>query len=233
MDKELQETLKKIVKNYNLKLTRVKKRAPLLAELQPLKTSMKEERERLEGASEREVRERINELLLYSKRGAEKLVRTEAGVITTNYMIDLAEDRIIRINERREKLREQLKPSTQAGSMGLIRDENLREKKNNIQNIAPESFKSYVSSLEGMTKDAYYDEKKEQFREGMIAASYKYLGGGSRIDELISRIENADMGRWYELQFQDYMLQINFTYSELGPDVIINNMIERLDYWGL
>lgn len=216
--------LSKAVRKFNAKRTRLLKQVPELEEFLPPKQSVKALRESIK--TRRDFRNEINSIERFMQKGAEKPIVTAEGVKTTAYEKKELVIKIRAINARRAAERKRANVSTEKGTMGTIRANNLQPKQVNIDKIKKSDWNKFVESVKKQARDSYSQEKYERYKENFIKGLENAFGESGA--ELITLAEKIDPETLSQMYFDDPILQIDFIYDPLEMQVKIDAMTEHL-----
>ncbi len=219
-----EKELSKAVRKFNAKRTRLLKQVPELEEFLPPKQSVKTLRESIK--TRRDFRNEINSIERFMQKGAEKPIVTAEGVKTTAYEKKELGIKIRAINARRAAERKRANVSTEKGTMGTIRANNLQPKQVNIDKIKKSDWNKFVESVEKQARDSYSQEKYERYKENFIKGLENAFGESGA--ELVALAEQIDPETLSQMYFDDPILQIDFIYDPLEMQVKIDAMTEHL-----
>ena len=219
-----EKELSKAVRKFNAKRTRLLKQVPELEEFLPPKQSVKALRESIK--TRRDFRNEINSIERFMQKGAEKPIVTAEGVKTTAYEKRELGIKLRAINARRAAERKRANVSTEKGTMGTIRANNLQPKQVNIDKIKKSDWNKFVESVEKQARDSYSQEKYERYKENFIKGLENAFGESGA--ELIALAEQIDPETLSQMYFDDPILQIDFIYDPLEMQVKIDAMTEHL-----
>lgn len=219
-----EKELSKAVRKFNAKRTRLLKQVPELEEFLPPKQSVKTLRESIK--TRRDFRNEINSIERFMQKGAEKPIVTAEGVKTTAYEKKELGIKIRAINARRAAERKRANVSTEKGTMGTIRANNLQPKQVNIDKIKKSDWNKFVESVEKQARDNYSQEKYERYKENFIKGLENAFGESGA--ELVALAEQIDPETLSQMYFDDPILQIDFIYDPLEMQVKIDAMTEHL-----
>lgn len=219
-----EKELSKAVRKFNAKRTRLLKQVPELEEFLPPKQSVKALRESIK--TRRDFRNEINSIERFMQKGAEKPIVTAEGVKTTAYEKKELGIKIRAINARRAAERKRANVSTEKGTMGTIRANNLQPKQVNIDKIKKSDWNKFVESVEKQARDSYSQEKYERYKENFIKGLENAFGESGV--ELVALAEQIDPETLSQMYFDDPILQIDFIYDPLEMQVKIDAITEHL-----
>jgi hypothetical protein len=216
--------LAKAVRKFNTKRTRLLKQVPELEEFLPAKISTKEIRERVK--TRRDLKNELNSIERFMRKGAEKPIITKEGIKTTVYEKKEISIKVMAINQRRAAELKKAAPSTEKGTMGTIRENNLKPKQYDIDKIKKSDWKKFVESVEKQSKDSYASDRYDRYKENFIKGLENAFGEkGSELIEIAKQIDGETLTQMY---YDDPILQIDFIYDPLEMQVKIDAMDEHL-----
>lgn len=219
-----EKELSKAVRKFNAKRTRLLKQVPELEEFLPPKQSVKALRESIQ--TRRDFRNEINSIERFMQKGAEKPIVTAEGVKTTAYEKKELGIKIRAINARRAAERKRANVSTEKGTMGTIRANNLQPKQVNLDKIKKSDWAKFVESVEKQARDSYTQQKYDRYKENFIKGLENAFGESGA--ELVALAEQIDPETLSQMYFDDPILQIDFIYDPLEMQVKIDAMTEHL-----
>lgn len=222
-----EKELAKAVRKFNAKRTRLLKQIPDLEEFLPAKISTKEIREQIK--TRRDLKNELNSIERFMRKGAEKPIVTKEGIKTTTYEKKEIEIKVRGINARRTAERKRANVSTEKGTMGTIRENNLRPKQVDINKIKKSDWEKFKESVEKQARDSYFQGKYERYKENFMKGLENAFGEkGRELQEIATQISAERLTQMY---YDDPILQIDFIYDPLEMQVKIDAMKEHLtDY---
>lgn len=222
-----EKELAKAVRKFNAKRTRLLKQIPDLEEFLPAKISTKEIREQIK--TRRDLKNELNSIERFMRKGAEKPIVTKEGIKTTTYEKKEIEIKVRSINARRTAERKRANVSTEKGTMGTIRENNLRPKQVDINKIKKSDWEKFKESVEKQARDSYFQGKYERYKENFMKGLENAFGEkGRELQEIAAQISAERLTQMY---YDDPILQIDFIYDPLEMQVKIDAMKEHLtDY---
>lgn len=219
-----EKELAKAVRKFNAKRTRLIKQVPELEEFLPPKASTKAIKESVK--TRRDLNNELNSIERFMRKGAEKPIVTKEGVKTTAYEKKELQIKIRAINNRRAAERKKANVSTEKGTMGTIRANNLQPKQVNIDKVKKSDWNKFVESVEKQARDSYASDKYERYKENFLKGLENAFGeSGNYLIELAKQIDPETLSQMY---FDDPILQIDFIYDPLEMQTKIDAMTEHL-----
>lgn len=202
--------LAKMVRKFNAKRTRLIKQVPDLEEFLPAKVSVSTLKEEIYSRSD--FKKTIKRLNRFMEKGAENMVTTKSGVRTTKYQVREFKINKAIINRKRSQMRKEADVSTYKGTMGAIKDMNLRPKKLNVQKIKKSMWAEIVQNFERQSMDKYYVEHDDLYKKNYLKAFTDAFGGSSQATALRKEIESLPPNVIVDMFYYDPNLQIDFLY---------------------
>lgn len=216
--------LAKAARKFNAKRTRILKKNPKMEEYLPPKISTKKMRDEIK--TRRDFKNVLNSVERFMRKGSEKPIITKEGVKTTAYEKKEIEIKIRAINARRTAERKRANVSTEKGTMGTIRENNLRPKQVDINKVKKSDWEKFKESVEKQSRDSYFQDKYERYKENLLKGLENAFGEKGRIiQEIAKQIPAEQLTQMY---YDDPILQIDFIYDPLEMDVKIEAMTEHL-----
>ena len=201
-----EKELRRVVKNYNAKVSRLEKKNPELAHIYPQHTSVKEVKELI--ATREDFNRELNMLKRFSKSGAEDIVAipgNDYNLTTTRWQRTEMNRRAAIVNRRRKERRVKL-ANLEAKSRGedlgyklsdigmgdgwlraldpvnaFTRRQTRADLDEKWKTLMREGKSEYWSERDFKLRDNYLNEMKKHYPEGMV-------------DDVIEAIEGMDIG---------------------------------------
>jgi hypothetical protein len=233
--------LKRVVKNFNAKLSRLEKKDPKNANALPERVSAANLKDMI--TTRQDLNRELNALRRFSERGAEEL-----EIIPDNYYNEKITKwqrkemnrRASWINRNREIRREQI-----FGAEATSRGQKLKysvaatmseEEKAALQPI--NVFTKYQSradiqqkyrTLKKQSQTAYWRERDNALREGYIKAVRQNLGTSAAVEEVVEHIRNMDVGEFRKI-FDSDVSKFDVAYPA-NRDIAEENISELRSIW--
>ena len=232
--------LKRVVSNFNAKITRLAKKNPSIKNLLPEKVTANELKELI--ATRSDLKRELNALKRFSKRGAEEIVLAPNNEYTktTKWQISELNRRAAIINRRRRLRAEELGklPAKSRGEelgytvgqareyigMGNIRDLQLMPVKSFIRNMTPKEIKLRYKSFASQTKSDYFTEQDYLLKENYIKGLLENYAPED-IQVVVDVIEKMDIK-----DFMDIFYEEGATFEFASPNG--NSDLKRYEYEG-
>jgi hypothetical protein len=154
-------------------------------------------------------------------------IKGESGQVVTKWEMDYYQAKVEKINRQRAAEREAGRISPDRGTMHSIKDNNLAEKKLDINKIRPgKAWDLFKQSVNNQARDNYYQEKADIYKKNYLRSIKANLGkDGKKLYDLVSKIPEKVI---YESFYDDPVLQIGFTSPPLNSKDISE---EALEHW--
>lgn len=213
------------VRKFNAKRARLIKKDPSYIEYLPQKASTVAIRKGI--ATRRDLINELNALNRFLRKGAEEKIVTSRGLKTTKYEKKEVGIRVRRVNRFRKKELEAAAPSTYKGTMGTVRENNLRPKKYDIEKIRDKSgWERFVSMVEKQSRESYYLDRDETYKKNLLKAMKNEFGAMGR--NLINLVKQIPPNILIEMYYADADMQIDFVYGKEEVELRIKRMEERM-----
>lgn len=207
--------LRRVIRSFNLKVKKVKKANPTFASFQPDKVDVESLVDRVKKGTRAGYKEILRHYQAYLEEGAEEVVRTDAGVVTTQYQVSEMSRQVKNINAFKTANRKKAEKyaSPYKGTMGRTRDVETKNIKNRTQSIGVREFEAYARSLEERLLRFKNREYDDIYKENYLKAIKAVYGENSRLYQMVSNISPVDLANLY---YKDVALSINFSYPAIG-----------------
>ena len=145
-------------------------------------------------------------------------VRTEKGVVTTEWKLKDIDRKIAKINRERAKRLAEIDPSTYRGTMGAAREKNLKPK----QKVDPTKaskieWEKFVESVEKQAARGYSEEIQRKYYDNFIKSlETQYGQDAEQIIELAKQLTPAELE---DLYAQDPNMQAGFQYEKTDDEI--------------
>lgn len=222
-----EQELAKAVRKFNAKRTRLINKFPEMEDFLPERLSVKDIKGDI--TTRNEFKNQIKSIERFMRKGAEKPIITETGIKTTAYEKKEVGIKVRAINVRKAHERKKADVSTEKGTMGTIRANNLLPKKYDIDKIKKSDWKKFKESVEKQNKDSYTDERYDRYKENYLKGLDNAFGArATRLKQMIEKIPPDVLVQMY---YDEPILQIDFIYDPIEMEAKIEAMEENLlDY---
>ena len=226
------QELRKAVKNFNAKISRLEKKNPQIKNSLPEKVSVRELKGLID--TRQDLKREINALKRFSKRGAEQLVSApnnqNDNIKITKWQKEEMNRRIPIINQKRADYKEKIGdiPVTSGGKpqgytrgqlgMGKADEIALRKAVPFQPSDDHEDIRRRYKSFRKQSRRYYYDEREKKMKESYIKGiTENYNPKDPEIKALIGKIEDMDFKDFYKV-FQAEDPDFEFASPKAGED---------------
>lgn len=200
--------LKRVVKNFNAKLTRLAKKDPKNANALPERVSAANLKNMIE--TRQDLKRELNALRRFSERGAEELVNIPDNYYNekiTKWQRTEMNRRAAIVNRNRQIRREQLF-GTEATDRGKPLGYSVSVTMSEEEKAALEPIKVFTKfqnradinqkhkTLIKQSQVSYWKERDNALKKGYIKAIQQNMGTSEAVQELIDHIESMDPGEF-------------------------------------
>lgn len=211
------QNLNKEVRRFNAKLDRLARANPGIIESLPERLSVRKIKG--EVSTRAELNRTYRSIDRFFKPGAADTITSEQGITITKYEKREIGIKVGIINRNRTIERKGADVSTEKGTMGSIKSQNLQPKSFNFDRIRPgKEWDKFVESVEKQSKASYQKDKMEKYKENYLKTVKDNLG--KKGDRLYDLIKGMDAKTLYEHYYDDPVLQIQFISDPIPSDVI-------------
>lgn len=170
--------------------------------------------------------ETIKRLEDFLKPGAEDVIKVGGKNVSKWKIADL-QSKVDKINKERAKKLKEVKPSTERGTMGLIKEEALKPKKFiNLSTATTTSWEKFVAAVEKQADKNYYAGIQQiKYNNFMRAVVTQYGDRGLELQEMIKQFTPDELERMY---YRDNVLSAGFVYEIADNDLHYSILKERL-----
>lgn len=202
--------LRKAVKNYNAKISRLEKKDPAIAGKLPERVTMKEMREIIK--TRNDLKREINSLRRFTQRGAEELVDVPGNEYNTQITKWAKKDMSMRaaiVNRKRAARKAELE-SFEMESRGedlgyTVGEFGMGEQdKQELEPINPfpkkasnAGLKKKHKTLRKGSRETYYDERDQLLKDNFIKSIEDNFGKSDRREKIIAEIQKMDAKEFY------------------------------------
>ncbi len=200
--------LQRVVRNFNAKLTRLRKKDPKMAAALPERVSAANLRSMIH--TRQDLNRELNALRRFSERGAEELVDIPGNYYSekiTKWQRTEMTRRAAQVNRNRKIRREKIfgteatdrgKPLGYSASVTMSDEEMAALQPIKVftkfQNRADINRK--FKTLVNQSQSSYWNARDEALKRGYITAVRQNLGTSAAVEEVIEHIENMDPGEF-------------------------------------
>lgn len=217
--------LSNTVRQFNAKITRMLKKNPELAPYLPERLTVQGLRDKIQ--TRQDFNREIKSARRFLKPGAETPVTSATGIRTTRWEKREIGIKVGVINRIRNRELKKMNPTTEKGTMGTIRENNLRPKKYDIDKIKASDWDMFVYGVEKQIMSGYTAQKNELYKQNFIKAVKTAFG--SKGTEIVEMAQSIPADILVELYYNDPVLQVEFIYNPLEMQIKIDNIVEHLE----
>lgn len=217
--------LSNTVRQFNAKITRTLKKNPELAPYLPERLTVQGLRDKIQ--TRQDFNREIKSARRFLKPGAETPVTSATGIRTTRWEKREIGIKVGVINRIRNRELKKMNPTTEKGTMGTIRENNLRPKKYDIDKIKASDWDMFVYGVEKQIMSGYTAQKNELYKQNFIKAVKTAFG--SKGTEIVEMAQSIPADILVELYYNDPVLQVEFIYNPLEMQIKIDNIVEHLE----
>lgn len=225
------ERIKKAVRRFSEKRKKVAREKPDIARFQPKTPTTREIERELQGKTREALEYKLAALGRYLEEGSEDIYITESGVITTNYQMGEIRRGIESANKEREKLKARNRATTYTGTMGTLRDNELKPRKDRSETIGKKHWQEYAQSVERLALGSSDEERERTYKKNFLRAIEGAFGEGGGIiaKKLYNRIKQTPLALYQDYYDVDPILTIGFVYNPAEAQHNVDVIMEHLD----
>lgn len=170
--------------------------------------------------------EAIKRLEDFLKPGAEDVIKV-GGKNVSKWKIADIQLKVNKINMARAKKLKEVKPSTERGTMGVIKEEALKPKKFiKLSTASTTSWEKFVAAVEKQADENYYAGMQQiKYNNFMRAVVTQYGERGLELQELLQQFTPEELEQLY---YRDNVLSAGFVYEIADNDLHYRILKERL-----
>ena len=220
------DELQRVINNFNAKLYRIKKSKPELAEYLPERLKKSEVVKSI--GTRADFNRIINSYKRFSRRGAEKPIKTNRAAKMTQWAMDeyKLKKRIekTQLTKERKKLEEQnlLSRGDEVGGtrkqQGEVWKQRLTPTQQNPMNMSQREWEMAQRAIDNKIASFYSEQKMENYKINYLIA----LENNGYPDDLIDYVANIPNDVFYETTIIDQEGAIDFVYTEEEYGVMID-----------
>lgn len=209
--------IRTLVKKFNAKVTRVSKRNPAIADIQPDKLKTKELVSYFkEQNSRQEFNRKMAQYSRYLENGQELPRLTLGGFNVTEWLFKEI-DRSIKADNRRIARKAKINPD-------VTTDTPYR--KNRTDTIAEKKFKAYAEQVDRRLTPAYNQKLNDIYYNNIMNKYKSMFGENSRVYRRVSKMDKEDF--IYE-STHNRKLSLEYTYEQMRSSEIEQDIWDELD----
>lgn len=222
-----EQELKRVVKNFNAKLSRIIKKNPAIAEYLPPRVSYKDLRENI--TNRKEFNRELNSLKRFSQKGSEEIVTAKnTGLKVTKWEKKEVGIQVAIINRERSRKRKLLEEeeATSRGQrlnltraqMNSIRMNELRKKPFNFDKIKKSDWEKYKATAKKQSHPDFQSEADLHLRENYIKGLIEVFGDTDETKQLIEEIENLPIKEFITKFYKEQEATVDFIYDPIEAE---------------
>lgn len=232
-DKKLNQEINKTIRNFNQKITRLEKSERDL--LLPEKITKKELKENV--YTRTELRRKLRELQLYSKRNIEETITTKGGVTLSRYELTKIKRESSRIKASLTREINKMQSTSpkvfgkkQATTFAQMGDQyylNLQARrkaleKGDIGTLSSEQLKQYQTLLDKTRRNKTYYSNifKENYMQMLTDMGYFYGYDKEKLDKLKDTLSSLDSDKFLKLFRDEKSIQAILEYY---PNIVMKS----------
>lgn len=204
-----EKEVRRLIRNFNAKVTRAEKKDLETAVLQPEKMSITEFKEDIQ--TRQELNRAISRINRYLERGSEKLVTTPEGFEVTKFSVEQTREDTRVSNIINTWKRKQLELSAEKGTETEAKKLQLQPKQFRTGKTLQE-FEAFAEAIEKKIYLRYTSENLRRYKEYYLKG-LQQLGADDR-RKIWSKLEGLSPDELYDLTGRNPKLSISFMYDE-------------------
>lgn len=218
-------TLSKTVQQFNSKLTRTLKRNPELIDILPDRITVKEIRKSIQ--TRNDFNRTIKSYKRFLKKDATEVVSNRQGLKTTKWQRNETQYKVNRINQMRRAERKRANVSTEKGTMGTIRENNLKDKNYNFNTVQPQNWDKIVNQIDKMVSENYMHDKYVRYQQNYIKAMFHVMPRdmAATLQEMLYKFTPE---QFTQLYYSNPLLGIDYFYSPEDVQTVYDAILEGL-----
>lgn len=219
-------TLKKIVRDFNKKRNYVSKTIPG----QPSKILYSEI---ISNVSSRAEFNRVKAVYSrYLRKGAERPIRNESGVVTTRWLRNENRYALQRINNQRAAQRKHYESLPGDLRKRAYEELGLIPKKDFTNTITTKTYLNrYFKGLQTQANPDYFDDREERYKKNYLKALRDELSGTPGFRKLYDQVKSIDGQTLLEAVSRSPTFEINFIYGFEEGEIRTEYLLEQWEYY--
>ena len=231
-----EKELKRIVRNFNSKISRILKKDPSLAEIMPSRVKVAEIKGRV--STRQDFNREIKSLSRFLNKGSEKVIESKGGIKTTSWEKKEVGIQVATINRRRavkRKQLEELEATSRGESLGMTRKEmksirlnELNPKTFNFDKISKYDWKKFKASVYKQSRPDFQDNADNLLRQNYIKGLLDVFGDTDETNKIIQTIEKMPIKEFITQFYKEQEATIDFIYDPIEAsrkmDILIRDV---------
>lgn len=211
--------LQRVINNFNAKLYRTQKKNPDSVDYLPSRVKKSDIIKSIETRAD--FNRTLKSLQRFSKKGAEKLVKSSRGAKATQWEVDefKRKQRLENARRKREKKKLDEKPVTsrgkptglKRGEMGSVRENSLKPSKKKFENLSQKEWDKAKSAIDKALDVRHREQRKQHMKDNYI----KGLQNAGYSDDVIKLVEDTELDDFLETVETDTEATIDFIYEPI------------------
>lgn len=221
-----EQELRRVVKNFNSKLSRIIKKNPEIANYLPERRSYKDLRENI--TSRQELNRELNSLKRFSQKGSEKIVTSKTGLKTTKWERKEVGIQVAIINRERthkRKILESEEATSRGQSLNMTRREmnsirmnELNKKKFDFDKIKKSDWERFKSTVRKQSHPNFQSEADLHLRENYIKGLIEVFGDNDDTNSLIEQIRAMPLKDFITKFYKEQEATVDFIYDPIEAE---------------
>lgn len=222
-----EQELRRVVKNFNAKLSRIMKKNPEIAEYLPQRVSYQDLRESI--TSRKEFNRELHSLQRFSKRGSEKIVTAKnTGLKVTSWERKEVGIQVAIINRERTRKRKILESeeATSRGQslkqtrsqMNSIRMNELNKKVFNFDKIKKSDWNKYKATVKRQSHPDFQSEADENLRQNYLKGLLEVFGDTDETNGLKEQILQLPLKEFITKFYKEQEATVTFIYDPIEAE---------------
>ena len=222
-----EEELRRVVKNFNAKLSRIIKKNPEMAKYMPPRVSYKDLRQDI--TSRQEFNRELNSLKRFSQKGSEKIVEAkQTGLKVTAWERKEVGIQVAIINRERSRKRKMIEQeeATSRGQklnltraqMNSIRMNELKKKPFNFDKIKKSDWIRYKATVKKQSHPDFQSDSDIHLRENYIKGLKEVFGDTDETKQLIEEIEKLPIKEFITKFYKEQEATVDFIYDPIEAE---------------
>lgn len=219
-----EQELRRVVKNFNAKLTRLAKKNPDVINYLPDKISFADLKNTI--TTRKEFNRELNSLKRFTKRGSETIVTAkESGLKTTKWEKNEVAIQVGIINRERTRKRKMLekeevttrgqKTNLTRAQMSSIRMNELNKKTFNFDKIKKSDWKKYKETVKKQSHPNFQSEADNRLRENYIKGLKEVFGDTEETKKLEQQIMDMPLKDFITKFYKEQEATVTFIYDPI------------------
>ena len=221
-----EQELRRVVKNFNSKLSRIIKKNPEIANYLPDRISYKDLKDSI--TSRQELNRELNSLKRFSVRGAEKIVVSKQGLKTTAWERKEVGIQVAIINRERthkRKILENEEATSRGKSLNMTRREmnsirmnELNKKKFDFDKIKKSDWERFKRTVKKQSHPSFQSEADLHLRENYIKGLIEVFGDTDDTKALTEQIMKMSLKDFITKFYKEQEATVDFIYDPIEAE---------------